>query len=165
MPCIVSTIFHALKICPMFMKAILHLKKNTFETLTIGHGLTLLQQMEYCNELQIHFFYLATICNLNCNSVDMTLISIQCKRGDYCDLPNPWILVTFPQFNGAKSFVTFLRPFLLLPQHKNPPKKNIILDMLCYNCRHMGCGNHMKMFVETYWSFYNFWNLSLLSSI
>jgi hypothetical protein len=79
MPCIVSTIVHPLKICPMFMKEVLYLKKleKTFEILTIGHGLTLLQQMEYCNELQIFLFYLATICNLNCNSVDTTFRSIQ----------------------------------------------------------------------------------------
>jgi hypothetical protein len=57
MPCIVSTIVHPLKICLMFMKEVSYLKKleNTFEILTIGHGLTLLQQMEYCNSLQIFF--------------------------------------------------------------------------------------------------------------
>ncbi len=39
------------------MKEVSYLKKleNTFEILTIGHGLTLLQQMEYCNSLQIFF--------------------------------------------------------------------------------------------------------------
>lgn len=95
----------------------------------------------------------------------MHCVLIICQGGDYCELRNPWILVTFPEFNGAKSFVTFLRPFLLLPQCKNPPFFFINLHMSCYNCRHMGCGNHMKMFVETYWTFYNFWNLSLLSSL